>query len=231
MSWRDTGAGEIRIEQVGKTVTLAGWVARRRDHGGLVFVDLRDESGVCQLVINPERSPEAASVAHDIRNEFVLRAEGELVARSPDTVNPRMETGEVELQLDRLQNQSGLAIEAMAELSRAPPGPRRRHPAPEGMGRQMRRVRLDRQRKDQSDAFAWAQSGVAQRGGQPAHHREQVATRDRTRSDLEGRAVRIGPQRREHRSGEQVGHTCSTPNGVLRDSFRGDSRVPSPAVE
>ena len=95
--------GEPRIDDVGRTLTLAGWAARRRDHGGLVFVDLRDRTGVTQLVINPERSPHAAELAGEIRNEFVLQARGELVARSPATVNPRMETGEVELAVDALQ--------------------------------------------------------------------------------------------------------------------------------
>jgi aspartyl-tRNA synthetase len=95
--------GDPRAELVGERLTLAGWAARRRDHGGLVFVDLRDRTGVTQLVINPERSPEAAKLAHEIRNEFVLRAEGELVARSPETKNPSMPTGEVELQVDTLE--------------------------------------------------------------------------------------------------------------------------------
>ena len=103
MTWRTHMCGEPRKELVGQTLILSGWAARRRDHGGLVFVDLRDETGVCQLVINPERAPDAAVVAHEIRNEFVLRAEGELVARAPDTVNPRMDTGGVELQVDRLE--------------------------------------------------------------------------------------------------------------------------------
>jgi aspartyl-tRNA synthetase len=94
--------GEPRPEHVGRTLTLAGWAARRRDHGGLVFVDLRDRSGLMQLVINPERSPAAAETAKEIRNEFVLQARGEVVARSSDTVNPRMETGEVELHVDEL---------------------------------------------------------------------------------------------------------------------------------
>ncbi|HEU0337377.1 MAG TPA: aspartate--tRNA ligase [Gaiellaceae bacterium] len=103
MSWRDLMCGEPRAEHVGRTPTLAGWAARRRDHGGLIFVDLRDRTGVTQLVINPERAPEAAELAKEVRNEFVLQAEGELVARAPETVNPGMPTGEVELQVDVLR--------------------------------------------------------------------------------------------------------------------------------
>ena len=112
MTWRDLGAGEVRREHVGERQTLAGWVARRRDHGGLVFVDLRDQSGICQLVINPERSPDAARAAHEIRNEFVLQVEGEIAARAAENVNPNLPTGEVELQVDRLEI-----------LSRCPPLP------------------------------------------------------------------------------------------------------------
>jgi aspartyl-tRNA synthetase len=103
MSWRDLGAGELRTEHVGKTLTLAGWVGRRRDHGGLIFIDLRDQTGISQLVINPERAPEATATAHDIRNEFVLRAHGEVAARAPDAVNPKLPTGEVELQVTDLE--------------------------------------------------------------------------------------------------------------------------------
>ena len=112
MTWRDVGAGELRKEHVGQRHTLAGWAARRRDHGGLVFVDLRDATGLCQLVVNPERAQEAAAPAHEIRNEFVLQAEGEVAARAPENVNPGLPTGEVELQVDRLEI-----------LSRCPPLP------------------------------------------------------------------------------------------------------------
>ena len=112
MSWRDLGAGEVRPEHVGQRHTLAGWVAKRRDHGGLVFIDLRDSTGVSQLVVNPERAREAAAAAHDIRNEFVLQAEGEIAGRAPENVNPGLPTGEVELQVERLE-----------VISRSPPLP------------------------------------------------------------------------------------------------------------
>ena len=101
--WRDRGAGELREEHVGERVRLAGWTARRRDHGGLVFVDLRDQTGVSQLVINPERASDAAETAHEVRNEFVLQAEGEVVRRAPEAVNPNLATGAVEVQVDTLR--------------------------------------------------------------------------------------------------------------------------------
>ena len=102
-AWRDTGAGTLTKENVGETVAVAGWVARRRDHGGLIFIDLRDQSGLSQLVINPERAAQAAEIAHDIRSEFVIRARGEVVARAPEAVNPKLPTGDVEVQVDELE--------------------------------------------------------------------------------------------------------------------------------
>jgi aspartyl-tRNA synthetase len=112
VNWRDFMCGEVRPEHVGQRLTLAGWADARRDHGGLVFVDLRDSTGICQLVVNPERASEAVPVAHAVRNEFVLRAQGEVVRRAPEAVNPELATGEVELQVDRLEI-----------LSRCPPLP------------------------------------------------------------------------------------------------------------
>jgi aspartyl-tRNA synthetase len=102
MKWRDLPGSSLTTEQVGQAVVIAGWVARRRDHGGLIFVDLRDEGGIVQVVINPERSAAAASAAHDLRNEFVLSVRGEIVRRSDATVNPNMATGEIEVQADEL---------------------------------------------------------------------------------------------------------------------------------
>ena len=99
MSWRDLHNGLVRPEHVGRTLTLAGWVDTRRDHGGLVFVDLRDHTGICQLVLRPDAIPDA----HALRNEFVVRATGEVVARAPEAVNPNLPTGEVELQVETLE--------------------------------------------------------------------------------------------------------------------------------
>ena len=102
-SWRDTTCGALSAADTGKRVKVAGWADTRRDHGGLVFIDLRDFSGKVQLVVNPERTADAAEVAHDVRNEFVLQAEGEVVPRAPEAVNPSLPTGEIEIQVDTLR--------------------------------------------------------------------------------------------------------------------------------
>jgi aspartyl-tRNA synthetase len=102
VSWRDLYCGELRTDHIGTRVTVAGWADTRRDHGGLVFIDLRDHTGKLQLVVNPEHAAAAAQAAREIRNEFVLQAEGEIVARGPESVNPNLPTGDVEMQVDRL---------------------------------------------------------------------------------------------------------------------------------
>jgi aspartyl-tRNA synthetase len=100
--WRDVKGSALRAGDEGRTVTVAGWVARRRDLGGLVFLDLRDDGGVLQVVVNPANAAEAAATAHELRNEFVVQARGEVVKRAPETVNPAIETGEIEVQATEL---------------------------------------------------------------------------------------------------------------------------------
>jgi aspartyl-tRNA synthetase len=89
--------GHLRAADVGQSVRLSGWVARRRDHGGVIFVDLRDRSGIVQLVFNPQAQAEAHAVAEQLRPEFVVAVAGEVVARSPETVDRTLPTGEVEV--------------------------------------------------------------------------------------------------------------------------------------
>src|SRR3990172_5875458 len=95
--------GELAKKDVGATVSLMGWVNTRRDHGGLVFIDLRDRAGITQVVINPETSADAHKLAHDIRSEFVLAATGTVAPRPGSTVNPKLPTGEIEVIVNGLK--------------------------------------------------------------------------------------------------------------------------------
>lgn len=93
---KDAYCGQLRRTDEGRHVTLAGWVHRRRDHGGLIFIDLRDTSGIVQIVFDPN-TPEAHAVAHRARVEWVLRVQGTVALRSPSTINPNLPTGEIEI--------------------------------------------------------------------------------------------------------------------------------------
>jgi len=99
---RSCYCGQVRVSDVGREVTLMGWVARRRDHGGLIFVDLRDREGVVQVVFNPEVSEEAHRLAHDLRAEYVIAVRGEVSRRPPGTENPKIPTGDVEVLVKEL---------------------------------------------------------------------------------------------------------------------------------
>jgi len=94
--------GELRIKDVGKSVKLAGWVHRRRDHGGVTFIDLRDRFGLTQIVLNPEISPEAHQLAEAIRMEWVIQVEGNVRRRPEGAENPNLPTGEIEIEVHKL---------------------------------------------------------------------------------------------------------------------------------
>ena len=100
---RTHDAGTLRAEHVGQTVTLAGWVGRRRDHGGVAFLDLREASGVVQVVVRDEE------IAHQLRNEFCIKVTGEVVARTSENVNDKLPTGEVEVVAQDLEVLSAAA--------------------------------------------------------------------------------------------------------------------------
>ena len=95
--YRDAWCGQVLPDRVGSNARVAGWVHRRRDHGGLIFIDLRDRTGLLQLVFDPDRAGEAFELGHRLRAEDVVSAVGEVVPRDPETVNPQLPTGEVEL--------------------------------------------------------------------------------------------------------------------------------------
>ncbi|QSB49963.1 aspartate--tRNA ligase [Parageobacillus toebii] len=94
--------GEITEKAIGEKVVLKGWVQKRRDLGGLIFIDLRDRTGIVQVVFSPEVSKEALNVAEKVRNEYVLSVEGTVVAREEGTINPNLPTGKIEIQAERI---------------------------------------------------------------------------------------------------------------------------------
>jgi len=101
--YRDAWCGELTAGRTQTPVRVAGWVNRRRDHGGLIFIDLRDRSGIVQLVFHPDTAPEAHAIAHALRSEDVITASGEVVRRDPVNVNPNLATGEIEVAVAELE--------------------------------------------------------------------------------------------------------------------------------
>ena len=95
--------GKLRASDVGRELVLCGWVQRRRDHGGVIFVDLRDRTGIAQVVFKPDTAPAAHARAESLRSEFVLAVRGRVEARAPDAANPNLPTGEVELLADEVR--------------------------------------------------------------------------------------------------------------------------------
>ena len=100
---RSRTCGELKAEEEGRKVVLTGWVHRRRDHGNLIFIDLRDRYGITQVVFNPEISREAHALAHQVRSEYVLGVEGKVVRRAPENINPSLATGAVEVMVERAE--------------------------------------------------------------------------------------------------------------------------------
>jgi aspartyl-tRNA synthetase len=102
-SYRDAWCGSLRAADAGSTIRVAGWVHRRRDHGGLIFIDLRDRSGIVQLVFGPDTATEAHATAHRLRSEDVVTAAGTVAMREPQNVNPNLATGEIELAVSEIE--------------------------------------------------------------------------------------------------------------------------------
>ena len=144
-AYRDTWCGEVLGERVDSEARVAGWVHRRRDHGGLIFIDLRDRTGLLQLVFHPDSSGEAFELAHRLRAEDVLSAAGTVVRRSEETVNPEMLTGEVELRVG--------AAELLADAD-TPPFQVEGFSGEVGEDARLRHRYLDLRREQMRDALA-----------------------------------------------------------------------------
>ncbi|MBD1911835.1 MULTISPECIES: aspartate--tRNA ligase [unclassified Leptolyngbya] len=95
--------GQLRAEHIGETVSLCGWVDRRRDHGGVVFLDVRDRTGIAQIVSDPERTPLSYEAADKLRNEYVVRITGRVSRRPDESLNPKLPTGEIEVYAEQIE--------------------------------------------------------------------------------------------------------------------------------
>ena len=100
---KDHTCGELRTEHTGSEVNLAGWVHRRRDHGGIIFIDLRDIAGITQLVFSPDVSKPVHALANELRNEYVVSIHGKVQQRPQGTINNNLPTGEIEVYADELK--------------------------------------------------------------------------------------------------------------------------------
>ncbi|MGA7397358.1 MAG: aspartate--tRNA ligase [Solirubrobacterales bacterium] len=141
--YRDTWNGQV-IDHLGKEVKLSGWVHRRRDHGGLIFIDLRDRSGIVQLVFHPDESGDTMGIAHKLRSEFVVSVTGRVTKREAETVNAELPTGEVEIHVD--------AVEVLAE-SQTPPFAIEGFQSEVGEEARLRHRYLDLRREDMQSAI------------------------------------------------------------------------------
>jgi aspartyl-tRNA synthetase len=100
---RTHDCGELTAQDKGKDVTLCGWIATRRDHGEIIFIDLRDKHGITQVVFDPEKNKEAHDKAHELRSEYCVKVEGEVSLRPEGTINPKLPTGEVEIEVKKIE--------------------------------------------------------------------------------------------------------------------------------
>jgi aspartyl-tRNA synthetase len=184
--YRDAWAGELDTSRAGERVRVAGWVQRRRDLGGLVFIDLRDRSGILQVVFHPEDSPEAHALAQRLRSEHVITVAGEVVRREEGTVNPKIRTGEIEL--------SAAEAERLAE-SETPPFPLDEDSGVDEAIRLRHRM-LDLRREPMRDAITVRhQITRAMRDYLNAHDFLDIETPDLTRSTPEGARDFLVPAR------------------------------------
>jgi aspartyl-tRNA synthetase len=185
-AYRDVWCGDVTAERAGTAARVAGWVHRRRDHGGLIFIDLRDRSGIVQLVFHPDRAPVAHRAAHGLRSEDVIRASGNVERRDPENVNPSLETGEVEVAVAE--------VELLADADTPP------FPLEEGEtvdeNLRLRYRALDLRRREMQEAIA-TRHRVVRTMREVLNERDflEIETPDLTRSTPEGARDYLVPAR------------------------------------
>ncbi|HET8758726.1 MAG TPA: aspartate--tRNA ligase [Solirubrobacteraceae bacterium] len=184
--YRDAWAGELDTSRAGERVRVAGWVHRRRDLGGLVFIDVRDRTGILQVVFHPEQSPDAHALAQRLRSEHVITVTGEVVRREEGTVNPKIRTGEIEL--------SASEVDRLAE-SETPPFPLDEDSGVDEALRLRHRM-LDLRREPMRDAITLRHTITrAMRDYLNAHDFLDIETPNLTRSTPEGARDFLVPAR------------------------------------
>lgn len=153
--------GELRREHVGQTVKLAGWVNKRRDFGSLIFIDLRDRWGITQIVVDASDQPAAQQVASEVRAEYVLQVSGLVAARSPETVNPQLATGEIEVRAEEIKilNPARLTPFEIASEAEVNEEVRMRYRYLD-----LRRARMQRNVRLRHDAVLYIRNFLSQRG-------------------------------------------------------------------
>jgi aspartyl-tRNA synthetase len=184
--YRDAWCGQLTAERAGTRARVSGWVHRRRDHGGLIFIDLRDRSGILQLVFHPDSAPDAHRAAHELRSEDVISVSGTVDRRDPQNVNPNLATGEVELTVAELE------LLADAET---PPFPLEEGDAVDENLR-LRHRSLDLRRAEMQDAIA-LRHRVITTMREVLNERDflEIETPDLTRSTPEGARDYLVPAR------------------------------------
>ncbi len=185
--YRDVTCGELRAEDAGREVRLAGWVHRRRDHGGLTFIDLRDRYGLTQVVVNEVEAAEASAVACKVRNEFVLEIVGTVAPRLAGTENAKLSTGAIEVR--------ATSVKILSE-AQTPPFYINEPDAPVDEGLRLRYRYLDIRRRPMLDRLLLRSSIV--RAVRDAHHRAgfvEIETPILIKSTPEGARDFIVPSR------------------------------------
>ncbi|NER81875.1 MAG: aspartate--tRNA ligase [Leptolyngbya sp. SIO1D8] len=182
--------GHPRVTHLGETVTLFGWVDRRRDHGGVIFVDLRDRTGLVQVVSDPERTPQSFEIADSLRNEYVVRVTGKVSQRPEHSLNPKLPTGKVEIYADEIELLNAVRKPLPFQVSTA-----ESEPVKEELRLRYRYLDLRRERMAQNLQIRHAVVKAIRRFLEDDEHFIEVETPVLTRSTPEGARDFLVPSR------------------------------------